>query len=78
MKAEKTEIYGVTVSYLYHKGEGPETIVFIHGLGASKDCFAPALNYPGVASHSVLAADLVGFGASDTPEDYSYTMDDQA
>ncbi len=47
-------------------GTGPETIVCVHGLGATKASFLPTVN--ALADHyRVVALDLPGFGESDKP-----------
>ncbi|UCC32924.1 MAG: alpha/beta fold hydrolase, partial [Candidatus Bathyarchaeota archaeon] len=52
--------------------------MFIHGLGASKETFLEVFELGEFQSFTVLAADLVGFGDSDKPVDFSYLMKDQA
>jgi pimeloyl-ACP methyl ester carboxylesterase len=52
--------------------------VFVHGLGASKEDFSEAFKREEFKPFTLLAADLVGFGDSDKPSDFSYTMKDQA
>jgi len=69
---------GVTLSYVLSEGEREETILFIHGLGGSKEYLLSALDYPELASYNVLIPDLVGHGDSSTSEDFSFSMDDQA
>lgn len=59
-------------------GEGP-ALVFVHGLGC-----ASSHDYPEVAAHDSLArrrrllVDLPGFGYSDRPDDFPYTVDAHA
>jgi len=62
---------------MFQKGE-KESIVFIHGLGASKGNFLEAFKRRKLQSYTMLAADLVGFGDSDKPANFSYKMEDQA
>jgi pimeloyl-ACP methyl ester carboxylesterase len=57
---------------------GADTLVFIHGLGGSKTAFHHVWNRGDFAEYSILAIDLVGFGASDKPEHFPYTMEAQA
>jgi pimeloyl-ACP methyl ester carboxylesterase len=79
IKSGKTTLdQGVTLSYVLSEGEREETILFIHGLGCSKKYLLPALDYPKLASYNVLIPDLVGHGDSSTPENFSFSMDDQA
>ncbi len=68
-------------SYLrYHDLPGREpALVFLHGLGsASSSYFARAAAHPRLRDHRALLIDLLGFGYSDRPADFDYTMDAQA
>ncbi|MDF4251351.1 alpha/beta hydrolase [Streptomyces sp. WMMB303] len=62
-------------------GEGEGVRVFLHGLGASAtfDCSEaaahPALRATG---HRSLLVDLLGFGWSDRPADFGYTLEEHA
>jgi len=66
------------VRFLDLPGEGPP-LVFVHGLGC-----ASSHDYPEVAAHAALAhrrrllVDLPGFGFSDRPDDFAYTVDAHA
>ncbi len=55
-----------------------DMIVFIHGLGCSKESFHHFWNSKGFDHYSVLAIDLAGFGESSKPKTFSYTMEAQA
>jgi pimeloyl-ACP methyl ester carboxylesterase len=64
----------------YHDVPGDGTpLLFIHGLGCASSC-----DYPRVAADAALAGrrmllvDLLGFGFSDRPADFGYTIDDHA
>lgn len=56
---------------------GADLLLFIHGLGGSKAAFHHIWNRSDFAEYSVLVIDLVGFGASDKPENFPYTMEAQ-
>ncbi|NYE94507.1 pimeloyl-ACP methyl ester carboxylesterase [Psychromicrobium silvestre] len=57
-------------------GEGPETLVFLHGYGAmSTAYFAEFCADPRLAKYRKLLIDLPGFGLSDRPEEYSYSFE---
>lgn len=65
---------------LYHDILGAGVpLIFVHGLGCASSC-----DYPRVACDAALMGkrmvlvDLLGFGFSDRPADFSYTIDDQA
>lgn len=49
-------------------GDGPQTVVFVHGLSGSWQNWLPNL-LPFAAAHRVVALDLPGFGASPMPRD---------
>ena len=67
----------INISYNLQRGD-EESIVFIHGLGVCKDCFRDVWDFPGYQRYTILAFDLPGFGDSDKPSDFSYSMEDQA
>ena len=60
------------------KGSSDELILFVHGLGCSKESFDAAFDFPDFAGFQLLAVDLVGYGGSSRPRDFSYSMEDQA
>lgn len=57
---------------------GPESFVFVHGLGASKNSFERCLGMEIFRDYTVAAIDLPGCGESSRPENFSYNMKDQA
>ena len=65
------------VSCFFQRGDR-ESIVFIHGFGASKGTFLEAFQFGEFQALTMVAPDLVGFGDSDKPSDFSYLMKDQA
>jgi len=50
----------------------------IHGLTRSRESFRHLESHAEFNNCSILAPDLLGFGSSDKPEDFSYTMQDHA
>jgi pimeloyl-ACP methyl ester carboxylesterase len=60
------------------KQDGPESFVFIHGLGASKNSFDRCFGMDAFRDYTLAAIDLPGCGESSRPKDFSYTMNDQA
>ncbi len=60
--------------------EGSENlIIFIHGLGCAKESFDDLWDFTGLfEGFSLLTFDLLGFGDSSRPKEFSYTMQDQA
>ena len=53
-------------------------MLFVHGLGCSKQSWREAWSSPARSGRSLLAFDLPGFGASPRPEGFSYDLEDQA
>ncbi len=79
MKSETIMVGEFTLSYTYHQGMEPLTIVPIHGLVGSKDYWQPIHDYPELAAYSILIPDLVGYGDSKPePKGFKYTMHEQA
>jgi len=60
------------------KHGGPESFVFIHGLGASKNSFDRCFGMEAFRDYTLAALDLPGCGESSRQDDFSYTMKDQA
>ncbi len=60
------------------KLDGPESFVFIHGLGASRNSFDRCFGMEAFKGYSLAALDLPGCGESSRPDEFSYTMKDQA
>ena len=58
---------------------GDRPLVFLHGLGS-----ASSFSFPSIVAHErlrprrLILIDLLGFGYSDRPAEFSYSMDDQA
>lgn len=76
--------YDVTIedkrlNFLFdYKPDAGNLIVFLHGLACSRNTFRYALNEQYFPNASLFLPDLVGFGRSCKPDQFSYTMDDQA
>jgi pimeloyl-ACP methyl ester carboxylesterase len=73
-------IDGLDAYLRYHDLPGAEpTLVFLHGLGsASSSCFPRIARDACLVSHRALLVDLLGFGFSDRPSEFSYTMESHA
>lgn len=71
---------GARLGYVELDGGGDEpTLVCLHGLGAcSPVYFARTVTEPALAGRRVLMIDLLGFGISDRPSDFGYTLADHA
>ena len=60
------------------RDSGEDLIVFIHGLGCTKDIYSRAFQMYTLSKYSLLAFDLIGYGNSENPSDFSYALEDQA
>ncbi|MBJ9750136.1 alpha/beta fold hydrolase [Burkholderia cepacia] len=64
----------------YHDlpGQGIPTF-FVHGLGCASSCDYPGvMAQPALSGHRAVLVDLAGFGFSDRPVDFSYTIQEHA
>ncbi|MVA55397.1 alpha/beta fold hydrolase [Agrobacterium vitis] len=69
---------GARIGYVELAGREPVRI-FIHGLGSSSLAyFTASAADPLLVGQRSLLIDLLGFGISDRPQDYDYTIDRQA
>jgi pimeloyl-ACP methyl ester carboxylesterase len=58
---------------------GPDhLLLFLHGLGCTKQSFDGAFAAAGLNNYSICTLDLLGFGDSDKPDYLSYTMEEHA
>jgi pimeloyl-ACP methyl ester carboxylesterase len=79
MKSQKIHIDSkIQLSYNYRKSENGLTLVFIHGLGSTKNDFDGAFQNTLLHQYGLLAFDLVGHFDSSTPTNFTYRMDTQA
>ena len=86
MVSNETDIISVNINYqgrqlelcTRYKAAGDELILFLHGLGCTKESFDDAFGFASLADYRLLAPDLVGYGDSSKPQDFSYSMEDQA
>lgn len=69
---------GSRIGYVELPGRDPARI-FIHGLGSSSLAYYTSIaTDPKLAGHRTLLVDLLGFGISDRPHDFGYTLSEQA
>ena len=61
-----------------HRDAGPDLVLFLHGLGCVKECFAGAWEEDALAGLSLLAPDLPGSGASPAPAGFGGAMEEHA
>jgi pimeloyl-ACP methyl ester carboxylesterase len=69
--------HSIGVSVLEAKRKN-QWIVALHGIQTNSVMFEPLFAQSFTSRYSLLAIDLIGFGESDKPEDFSYTVEDQA
>nr|QNO56475.1 2-succinyl-6-hydroxy-2,4-cyclohexadiene-1-carboxylate synthase [Methanosarcinales archaeon ANME-1 ERB7] len=67
----------IEISSEFRTGDA-ESIMFIPGLGCSKDSFYDVWKSPGFERYTILTFDLLGFGDSSKPKAFSYSMEDHA
>lgn len=71
-------IKGININYIDEKPDDfnydSETVLFLHGWGASLDCFIPSMNLI-KNKYRVILIDLPGFGKSDEPK-YGLNLDE--
>jgi len=67
------------LNFLYdYKPDSNHLILFLHGLACSRESFANVFDDTYFPNISLLLPDLIGFGKSSKPADFSYTMQAQA
>lgn len=66
-----------SISADYKKG-GKALLLLLHGLGCTKESFKDIWNRKEFDDYSILAIDILGFGDSAKPQDFSYLLEDQA
>src|SRR5437868_6534328 len=71
---------GIDASLCYHDLPGREpVVVYLNGLGgAASEAFPAIARAPVLARYRGLLIDLLGFGYSDRPTDFGYTIEDHA
>jgi len=66
------------VAYVELNPEGAQTVVFVHGLGSYLKFWRYQLDAFAARGYRVLALDLPGYGKSDKPASFPYTMEAMA
>ncbi len=62
------------LSVRHRPGRKP-ALLFLHALGAAKECFDGFWDQPLLAEQAAYAVDLPGFGASGKPANFSYSLE---
>src|SRR6185437_9504762 len=69
--------WGAFLRYGDWPGARP-AIVWLHCLGGAAMGYVQVAGQPGLAGRRSLLVDLLGFGCSDRPEGFGYTLEEQA
>lgn len=78
MRAAQVRPDGTTIRWVELPGAAPAR-VYIHGLGSSSPpYYAAAATHPVLAGYRSLLIDLLGFGISDRPTEFDYTLEGHA
>jgi len=75
-RGSMVEVLGYNM-FTISEGSGSETIILIHGFPTSSYDYKQTISTLSEA-HQVVVFDHLGFGFSDKPEDYTYSLVDQA
>lgn len=72
------QVKGYRVHYLVEGPANGPVVVLVHGLGASAEDWRALTPYFASAGFRVYVPDLVGYGRSERPRDFSYSVRDEA
>lgn len=75
LPATTGEACRTTVLSAFHRDNGTDLILFLHGLGCSKNNFHLAWQQPALSPYRLLAVDLPGFGRTPPPQHFGYSME---
>ncbi len=78
VKSRAVEVHGFHIHYLEEGPAGGEPVVLIHGLGGRAEDWRNLAPYLARAGFRVYMPDLLGYGRSGLPADFSYSVPDEA
>ncbi|MGF1428897.1 alpha/beta fold hydrolase [Kitasatospora sp. LaBMicrA B282] len=79
MHAARVTPAGAVMRWVEIAGEAEPARVYLHGLGAAAaPYFTGSATHPALAGHRSLLVDLLGFGLSDRPADFGYSLEEHA
>jgi pimeloyl-ACP methyl ester carboxylesterase len=78
IKSRTVQVEGYRVHYLEEGPPSGQTVVLVHGLGASAEAWRNLAPYFARAGFHVFIPDLPGYGRSQRPADFSYSVRDEA
>jgi pimeloyl-ACP methyl ester carboxylesterase len=73
-----TSVHGYRVHYLVQGPAGGEPVVLVHGLGGSAEDWRNLSPYLARTGYRVYMPDLPGYGRSERPPSFSYSVRDEA
>jgi hypothetical protein len=76
--AYKGKTYRLSARLRSASSTSNDLIVFLHGWGGAKESFSGAFLSDALKEFDICTMDLIGFGKSEKPEDFSYDLLDQA
>jgi pimeloyl-ACP methyl ester carboxylesterase len=77
-ESRSVQVAGYRVHYLAEGPAGGQVVVLVHGLGGNAEEWRNLASWLVNAGYRVYLPDLPGFGRSEQPADYSYSVHDQA
>jgi pimeloyl-ACP methyl ester carboxylesterase len=78
VKSRSVEVAGHRMHYLAEGPEGGPVVVLVHGLGGRAEDWRQLAPYLVKAGYRVYLPDLFGYGRSEKPGDFSYSVHDEA
>ncbi len=78
IQSRNVQVGGHRVHYLAEGPSNGPAVVLVHGLGASAEYWSNLAPYLAKAGFRVYIPDLVGYGRSERPADFSYSVRDEA
>ena len=78
VQSRTVSIHGYRIHYLVEGPEGGQAVVLVHGLGGSTEDWRNLAPYLARAGFRIYMPDLPGYGRSQRPRDFSYSVRDQA
>ena len=77
-RSHSVQVAGHRVHYLVEGPTDGPTVLLVHGLGGSADDWRNLAPWLAKAGYRVYLPDLPGYGRSEQPADFSYSMPDEA
>jgi pimeloyl-ACP methyl ester carboxylesterase len=78
IESRTVQVGGHRVHYLAEGPANGPAVVLVHGLGASAEYWGNLAPYLAIAGFRVYIPDLIGYGRSEQPADFSYSVRDEA